>query len=160
MCDKTCHCSPPLWGLHSPVQVQPCCVCLRCRWPEHRHSSQLRSSSACGPEGTCGSTGGCWKGAGWLCPAVLHTVLGLQTCCFSRPEPGLEENSPKGSIAAADGYCWASYFCRFWWLHVGCQFLLDCKRHEHPSVKMFCLVLCWLEPRRPLEVFKENKKSS
>jgi len=73
---------------------------------------------------------------------VEHRVQDLQSRCFSRIEPGLEESSPKGSIAAADDYCWSSYFCSFWLLHVGFQLLLGCKRHEHPSVKVFCVVLC------------------
>lgn len=134
MFDKTCHHPLPPWGSRYPVQVQPCCVprLLMTR-------AQVRSQPRSRPGGGCGSVGSWWSDEGWLptsslCSAAEHTVLGLQTQSFSRPESGPEGNSPKGNIAAADDYCWSSYFCSFCLLHVGGQLLLGCKGRERCSL--------------------------
>lgn len=134
-------------------------LCLGHWWPEHRYGPQTRSSSAGDLEGVCSSVGSWWRDGGWLptsslCSAAEPTVLGLQTHCFSGPEPDLEESSPKGNVSAAGDCSWSSNFCSFWLLHVGCQLLLGCKRYH--SVKMFCIVFCWPEQRRSLEVSLEE----
>lgn len=149
----------PLRGSHYPVQAQPCCV-------PRLLVTRAQAAVSRWQEGVCGSVGSWWGDRDWLPTSSLrsaaeHTVLGLQTHCFARPEGAcLEESPPKGSIAAAGDCSSTNYFWSFWLLHEGCQQLLGSERQKWPFIKKFCVVFCWPDQRRSLEFFKPLKKIS
>lgn len=145
-CDKNRQCLPPLWGITSSCRSSA----LLCALVTDDQSTGMVPSQGIVQQVTWRVSVALWEageGTGADCPPAACAQLQSTQCgaCKVPASPDLSlvlESSPKGGISGAGDCSWSSYFCSFWLLPGGCRLLLGCKRHEHPSVRMFCIVFC------------------